>query len=56
MDKPRWTEILDADERQALVADGKYREDKPTWVRRATGIWVLVNDVFRKWRESRRQQ
>lgn len=50
-DKPRWTQITDPAEAAALVQAGKYREEKPTWIRRADSVWVLVNDVWLSWRE-----
>jgi hypothetical protein len=51
--KPRYTTITDPDDIAALIALGKYREDKPFWVRSGAALLVLVNDAFRAWRESR---
>ena len=50
-DKPRWVQVVDAKEIEALKIHGKYREHKPTWVRRGTELWALVNDQFKAWRE-----
>jgi hypothetical protein len=51
--KDRWTLITDDAECAALMLGGKWREDRPTTVRRADGLWALVNDVFKAWRENR---
>jgi hypothetical protein len=29
---------------------GKYREDRPTLVRKADALWALVDAQFKKWR------
>jgi hypothetical protein len=50
--KQRWTKITDDAESAALMQNGKWREDKPTFVRRADGLWVLVNEQFTAWRIS----
>lgn len=50
--KPHWREIT-GDEAVALVQGGKYRDEKPTWVRRTDSIWVRVDEAFRKWRADR---
>jgi hypothetical protein len=51
--KPRYTTITDPDDIAALTKLGKYREDKPFWVRSGDALLVLVNDAFKAWRESR---
>jgi hypothetical protein len=51
--KPRYTTITDPDDIAALIRLGKYREDRPFFVRPGTALLVLVNDAFAKWRESR---
>jgi hypothetical protein len=51
--KPRYTTITDPDDIAALIALGKYREDKPFFVRSGAALLVLLNDAFRAWRESR---
>lgn len=48
--KPRWVPITDDAESAALMQNGKWRDDKPTFVRRADGLWVLVDEQFEKWR------
>lgn len=50
--KARWTKITDDAESAALMQNGKWREDKPTFVCRADGLWVLVNEQFIAWRIS----
>jgi hypothetical protein len=51
--KDRWTQITDQAEREALMLCGKWREDRPTTVRRADTLWALVDERFIAWREAR---
>lgn len=50
--KPRWLLVTDAIEATALIESGKWREDKPTTVRRGPLLWVEVNEQFNRWRET----
>lgn len=50
--KPHFT-LLTGDEAQALMALGKYREDKPHWVFSSGQTWALVNEAFTAWRAAR---
>ena len=52
-EKDRWTQITDQAEREALMLTAKYREDKPTTVRRADALWARVDEQFKCWREAR---
>jgi hypothetical protein len=49
--KDRWTQVT-GEEAIALIAGGKYRGDKPFWVRRDGVVWALVNEQFLAWRAS----
>jgi hypothetical protein len=51
--KDTWTQITDPERVRELISGGKYREDKPTWVRRGEAVWVLVDEIFKAWREAR---
>ena len=50
--KDHWTPITDPADRAALMAGGKWREDRPTTVIRDGQMFALVNDVFKAWRIS----
>lgn len=49
--KDRWVQVT-GDEVKALIANGKYHEDKPFWVRQGEALWVLVNAQLAAWRET----
>jgi hypothetical protein len=50
--KTRWMEVADQDEVKALIANGKYRPEKPFWVREKGKLWVELNDQFKAWRAN----
>jgi hypothetical protein len=50
--KTRWVPITDEAEAAALMLNGKYRDDRPTLVRRADALWARVDDQFKKWRAN----
>jgi hypothetical protein len=49
MDKPRWRIITDQAECAALIANGKWHNDKPTWIRDADWVWVLNDEAYQAW-------
>src|ERR1700744_1772266 len=63
--KERWLHLTGV-EAEALVANGKYREGKPFWVRYYTdkegkvkshdSVYVKVDEEFKAWREKRVQE
>ena len=45
--------MLEETEAAAIVAGGKYREDKPFWKRFGNRIGALMNEQFTAWRADR---
>jgi hypothetical protein len=45
--------LVDAETGMALIANGKYRDDRPHYEKKFGEIWALVNDSLKTWWAAR---